>query len=322
VRYVDAPVLRDEDTDSDGDCTDSDDEHLYYCQDANFNTTALVSAAGTVVERYVYDPYGKVTIWNEARTSTVSWANSEKNEILFGGYRYDPESALYHVRNRVYHPTLGRWLQRDPLGYVDGMSLYEYCRGRPTTGGDPYGEAAPIPAAAAAATIVVIVDGVAVIVVVGSATDIFLYITNPAYREARNRLMDKIADAIRDFLKNIAKGPRGPKPSTTRPQTPTLPKPAPPTHVGPPSGTKGGPQTNPIDPIRTTPANPYDKTTPYKPPPLGPGKHNLMFGPGPAATEIVCPESSGPNEALGRSGTSRGYESSTAYAETSYSEGD
>ena len=30
-----------------------------------------------------------------------------------------------------YHPTLGRWMQRDPVGYVDGMGLYEYVRSNP-----------------------------------------------------------------------------------------------------------------------------------------------------------------------------------------------
>ncbi len=147
-RYIDAPICRDEDTsdgqggDPDGDCVDSDDEHLYYCQDANFNTTALVDDDGTVVERYVYDPYGKVTIYNEGRTSTVDWEDSKQNEILFCGYRHDPETGLYHVRHRMYHPTLGRWLQRDPLGYVDGMSLYEYAVSAPTVALDPLGAVA------------------------------------------------------------------------------------------------------------------------------------------------------------------------------------
>ena len=92
-----------------------------------------------MVERYACDPYGTVTIWNEARTSTIAWANSKQNEVLFCGYRFDPESGLYHVRHRVYHPTLGRWLQRDPLGYVDGMGLYEYCQGGPGSATDPSG---------------------------------------------------------------------------------------------------------------------------------------------------------------------------------------
>ena len=139
MRYVDAVLCRDADWTGDGDTTDANDWHLYYTQDANFNTTALVNSSGTVVERYVYDPYGQVTIWNEARTSTLAWADSKKNEILFCGYRYDPETGLYHVRHRMYHSTLGRWLQRDPLGYVDGMGLYEYVQSAPAGTTDPSG---------------------------------------------------------------------------------------------------------------------------------------------------------------------------------------
>jgi len=138
-RYIDAPVCRDKDVDDDEDCTETDwntgddpDEHLYYCQDANFNTTALVERSdGTVVERYVYDPYGKVTIYDDDWSDTVTWANSKKNACLYCGYRYDHETRLYHVRHRSYHPTLGRWMQRDRIGYADGMSLYEYVRSSP-----------------------------------------------------------------------------------------------------------------------------------------------------------------------------------------------
>ena len=134
LRYIDAPVCRDEDKNSDGDCTDaatgiqgsnSGDEHLYYCQDGNYHTTSLVdSYDGAVVERYRYDPYGKVTVLHGVRdndgTSTTEWderasADAFHNEILYCGYRFDTETGLYHVRHRMYHPTLGRWLQRDSL---------------------------------------------------------------------------------------------------------------------------------------------------------------------------------------------------------------
>jgi len=150
-RYIDAPVCRDEDKNSDGDCTDaatgvqgsnSGDEHLYYCQDGNYNTTSLVdSYDGAVVERYMYDPYGKVSVRHGVRdsggtdTSESEWdertSNTFDNEILYCGYRYDTETGLYHVRHRSYHPTLGRWMQRDRIGYADGMSLYEYVMGNP-----------------------------------------------------------------------------------------------------------------------------------------------------------------------------------------------
>jgi RHS repeat-associated protein len=39
----------------------------------------------------------------------------------------------------MYVPNLGRFLTRDPAGYVDGMSLYEYVRGRVPNAVDPSG---------------------------------------------------------------------------------------------------------------------------------------------------------------------------------------
>ena len=84
-----------------------------------------------VVERYAYDPYGQVTVLDgesgyDADGSVTEWSadaggSDWGNEIRFAGHRLDPESGLYHVRRRMYHPTLGRLMQRDPLGYVDGM---------------------------------------------------------------------------------------------------------------------------------------------------------------------------------------------------------
>lgn len=38
-----------------------------------------------------------------------------------------------------YSPTLGRWLERDPIGYIDGLNLYQYVRGNPTGYVDPSG---------------------------------------------------------------------------------------------------------------------------------------------------------------------------------------
>jgi RHS repeat-associated protein len=64
---------------------------------------------------------------------------SDANEIIYCGYRSDPETELYYVRNRTYPPTLGRWLQRDPVGYVGGVNLYEYVGGRAVNKADPNG---------------------------------------------------------------------------------------------------------------------------------------------------------------------------------------
>jgi len=62
---------------------------------------------------------------------TRSQSPAHDNHILFAGYWRDSQTGLYHARNRMYHVQLGLCLQRDPLGHVDGMSLYEYVGSRP-----------------------------------------------------------------------------------------------------------------------------------------------------------------------------------------------
>jgi len=147
VRYVDAPVLRFHDGDTDG----TIDDTLYYTTDANMNVTALVDTDGTVVERYVYDAYGRVTFlaadWSLQENGDVDGiASNYANTVLFAGYRFDSETGLYHVRHRMYHATLGRWIQRDPIGYGDGMGLYAYVAANPLASRDPHGlQAAPPP---------------------------------------------------------------------------------------------------------------------------------------------------------------------------------
>ncbi|MCC7408891.1 MAG: RHS repeat-associated core domain-containing protein [Phycisphaeraceae bacterium] len=124
-RYIDAPVLTFRDTNVDG----TVDQTLYYLTDANMNVTALVDASGAAVERYDYDPYGKAQLYDGSWATRSS--SSYDNPIRFGGYRYDIETGLTHVRNRIYHTTYGMWLQRDPKEYADGMSLYRYVSSNP-----------------------------------------------------------------------------------------------------------------------------------------------------------------------------------------------
>jgi len=70
-------------------------------------------------------------------------SRSDLNPYFFTGRRLDQLAAggpgMYHYRRRAYDPVHGRFLQRDPAGYVDGMNLYEYGRSRPPTLTDPLG---------------------------------------------------------------------------------------------------------------------------------------------------------------------------------------
>ncbi len=61
------------------------------------------------------------------------------DEIMFCGYRNDPETELNYVRNRTYSPVLGRWIQRDPIGYAGGINLYEYVVSNPVGNVDSNG---------------------------------------------------------------------------------------------------------------------------------------------------------------------------------------
>ena len=109
----------------------------YYHTDGNSNVHALTDFDGNAVERYSYTAYGVVAFfdgqWNTQTSSTIG------NPYLFAGLRYDAESGFYHARARSYSPELGRFIQRDALGYVDGMNLYEYARSNPINFVDPLG---------------------------------------------------------------------------------------------------------------------------------------------------------------------------------------
>ena len=103
--YVNAMILRDQ-LNSDG----TIQQRLYVQQDANWNVTALVNTSGTVVERYVYDPFGAVTVlsgtWGTQTGSNYGWV------YLFQGGRYDGVSGLYKFGARDYSAAWGGGLRR------------------------------------------------------------------------------------------------------------------------------------------------------------------------------------------------------------------
>lgn len=132
--YVDEVLIFDKDTDSDGDCTDGEGSSRYfYAQQANWNVVAVTDSSGDTAERIKYDPYG------EAAVAVQAGHSSTGNPYLFQGRRWDSEAGLYYFRNRVMSPALGRLLQRDPAGYLNGFGLYEFAGSAAPDKSDPSG---------------------------------------------------------------------------------------------------------------------------------------------------------------------------------------
>jgi RHS repeat-associated protein len=123
------------------------DEVLHYVRDALGSVVGLADAGDgetdpKLVERYDYDPYGKtyIDVWDGGSETWVrTTASAYGNPFAWTGQRYDSGVGMYHFPFRSYSPELGRWMQRDPLEYVDGVNLSEYVASQPLSWCDPLG---------------------------------------------------------------------------------------------------------------------------------------------------------------------------------------
>ncbi len=109
----------------------------YYHKNHLGSVVALTDGSGNLVERYEYDPYGQ-PLFFDANGNALS-QSAVGNAILFTGRDYDVETGLYYYRARTMHPGLGRFMQHDPLMYVDGYNMYDYVGNMPIAMVDPLG---------------------------------------------------------------------------------------------------------------------------------------------------------------------------------------
>jgi RHS repeat-associated protein len=172
LEYIDEAVAQFDTTDLDDTPTT---ETYFLLIDANYNVVALTDDLGQLVQQYRYWPYGSLQAADEydpgppADINSIDFAASpELLATVLGhqGLYHDRETGLSYNRNRIYSPTLSRYLQRDPnetalllatalnhnaavrefliaVGaqqqYRDGLHLYMYSKANPLSGLDPAG---------------------------------------------------------------------------------------------------------------------------------------------------------------------------------------
>ena len=69
--------------------------------------------------------------------SSVGKAPADTNPFRFAGEYFDYEMGTYYLRARNYRPSMGRFLEEDPIR--NGLNFYTYCLNNPLSYIDPWG---------------------------------------------------------------------------------------------------------------------------------------------------------------------------------------
>ena len=99
--------------------------------DANGNVTEHLSADGDLAAHYEYSPFGEIVVQSGELADSFLHRFSTKPRCAATG--------MSEYVFRKYHPDLGRWLSRDPIGELGGHNVYGFAGNGSLSFVDPFG---------------------------------------------------------------------------------------------------------------------------------------------------------------------------------------
>lgn len=110
---------------------------VYYIHTDHLNTRRRITrpSDNVIVWRWDSDAFGR----DAADEDPNGDGQRFEYNLRFPGQYYDSETGLHYNYFRDYDPSIGRYVQSDPIGLAGGLNTYGYVAGDPVSKTDPFG---------------------------------------------------------------------------------------------------------------------------------------------------------------------------------------